>query len=95
MIFPEHLPRFHDYVCVGLGDKRYISVVHLLMALHCVAIHASRLPDDRSDADMHIVLLLMCIAILISDMCSDEYCIVCDTNRRLYRGNCAVWDSMP
>ena len=48
--------------------------------------------DHRSDADMHT---LMCIAILISGICSDESCIVYDTNRRPSRGNCLIWDSMP
>ena len=36
----------------------------------------------------------MCIAILISGICSDEYCIVYDTNRRPSRGNCLIWDSI-
>ena len=59
MIFPEPLPLCHGYGCVGLGGKRYIPVVHLLVTLYCVAIHASRLADDHSDADMHKLLLLM------------------------------------
>ena len=79
MIFSGPLHRCHV--------KRYIPVVHL-MTLYCVAVHASRLADDQYDADMHIILLLMCIALLISDICSDESCIICDTNRRLSRG---VW----
>ena len=41
---------------------------------------------------MHI---WMCIAIPISDICSDQSCIVYDTNRRPSRGNCLIWDSMP
>ena len=37
----------------------------------------------------------MCIAILISGNCSNESCIVNDTNRQPYRGNCLIWDPMP
>ena len=95
MIFPEPLPLCHGYGCVGLGDKRSIPVVHLLVTLYCVAIHASRLADDQSGANMHTLLLLMFIAILISPICSDEPCIAWDSNMRLSRGNSLVWDSMP
>ena len=45
--------------------------------------------DHHSDAGMHT---LMCSAILISGICSDEYCIVYDKNRRPSRGNCLIWD---
>ena len=53
MIFPEPLP--HGYGCIGLGYKRHIPVVHLLMTMYCVVIHVSRLADDQYDADMHIL----------------------------------------
>ena len=68
-------------------------MVHLLMILYCIYIHASRVADDKyDDDDMHI---MFCIAIMIYDICCDESCIVYDTNRRLSGGNCLVWDSMP
>ena len=70
-------------------------MVRLLVTLYCVAIHASRLADDQSGANMHKLLLLMFIAILISHICSDESCIACDSNMRLSRGNSLLWESMP
>ena len=52
-------------------------------------VYSCKPSDHRSGADM------MCIAILISGICSDEFCIVYDTSRRPSRGNCLIWDSMP
>ena len=55
MIFPE--PLSLGYGCIGLGDKRYIHVVHLLMTMYCVVIHASRLADWQYDSDMYICFI--------------------------------------
>ena len=51
-----------------------------------------RQSDHQSDAGMHT---WMCITIPISGICSDQSCIVYDTNSRPSRCNCLIWDSMP